>query len=68
MKKFRIWLIKRKLRSAYLTYRNMLDGSRAGMHMTQQLPSVAAQKARCNELLGKLAKLDPASCPISNIA
>lgn len=30
MKQLRIWLIKRKLRAAYLSYCNMLDRSNAG--------------------------------------
>lgn len=65
--KLRIWMIKRSLRNAYITYRDMLDNSRAGRHMTDQLPSVSAQKARCNALLGQLVKLDPKGCPITHI-
>lgn len=67
MKQLRIWLIKRKLRAAYLSYCNMLDRSHAGRHMTEQLPSVSAQKERCNKLLAKLAKLDPANCTATSI-
>lgn len=65
--KLRIWMIKRSLRNAYITYRDMLDNSRAGRHMTDQLPSVSAQKARCNALLSQLVKLDPKGCPITHI-
>ncbi|HBP1602180.1 TPA: hypothetical protein L5U90_003283 [Pseudomonas aeruginosa] len=67
MKQLRIWLIKRKLRAAYLSYCNMLDRSNAGRRMTEQLPSVSAQKERCNKLLAKLAKLDPANCTATSI-
>ncbi len=67
MKQLRIWLIKRKLRAAYLSYRDMLDRSHAGRQMTEQLPSVASQKDRCNKLLAKLAQLDPANCPVTSI-
>lgn len=65
--KLRIWMIKRSLRNAYITYRDMLDNSRAGRHMTDQLPSVSVQKARCNALLSQLVKLDPKGCPITHI-
>lgn len=63
----RVWMVKRSLRNAYLAYRNMLDNSRAGRHMTDQLPSVSAQKARCNALLSQLVKLDPKGCTITHI-
>ena len=67
MKQVRIWLIKRKLRAAYLSYTAMLDSSHAGRHMTDQLPSVAVQKARCNKLLQKLAQLAPEQCTVTSI-
>lgn len=64
MKNFRVWLVKRRLKTAYQSYILALDDSPAGRHMTEQLPSVIALKARCNSLVGKLAKLDPASVPL----
>lgn len=68
MKHLRIWLIKRKLRAAYLSYRNMLECSHAGRHMTEQMPSVIRQKERCNKLLAKLAEIDPANCRVTTIS
>ncbi|KAF0255714.1 hypothetical protein [Pseudomonas putida] len=67
MKNFRLWLIKRRLSSAYQSYIQALDASPAGRHMTEQLPSVISLKNRCNSLLAKLAKLDPASVPCTSI-
>ncbi len=59
VKNIRIWLLKRRLRAAYMSYRDALDDSRAGRHMSEQLPSVVARKQRVNRLLAKLAALDP---------
>lgn len=67
MKNFRIWLIKRRLKSVYRSYIQALDASPAGRHMTEQLPSVMAKKDRCNALLEKLAVLDPASVPFTSV-
>lgn len=67
MKALVIWFTKRRLRRAYLAYCEMLDGSRAGLHVTSQLPSVAAQRQRCNALIARLRRLDPA-CPIRELA
>lgn len=67
MKNFRLRLVKRRLKSAYQSYILALDASPTGRQITEQLPSVIALKDRCNSLLAKLAKLDPASVPCTSI-
>lgn len=65
MKTLRIWWLKRRLRVAYLKYTSQLDRQHCGRHMADQLPSVAAQKTRCNNLLQKLKSLDPSLAHLS---
>jgi hypothetical protein len=56
------------LRSAYRAYIAGLSANDCGKAMAEQLPSVTVAKARCNRLLGKLAKLDPDNAPCTSIA
>lgn len=59
---FRIWLLKRRLRCAYLSYIHALDWAMdmgCGRHMADQLPSVSIPKGQVNKLAAALCKLDP---------
>lgn len=66
MKKFRVRLVKRRLKAAYQSYIQALDSSSAGRDMTELLPSVLALRERCNPLLARLAQLDPENVPCTS--
>lgn len=66
LKALRIWMLKRKLRSQYVEYLNVLNAYDCGVDIAVRLnPRLAQLQRGCNALLDKLAVLDPYSCPIS---
>lgn len=69
LKKARIAYLKSRLRSAYRAYLHTSDcldcGTALAAHMS---PEAARLRLRCNQLLDRLAKLDPENCPISRVA
>lgn len=68
VKSLRVWLLKRKLRAAYIQYMTCNSYLDCGDALAAHLNSNASRaRDKCNAILEKLAVLDPDKCPVSRI-
>ncbi|QRE00620.1 hypothetical protein [Pseudomonas phage Itty13] len=61
LKRIRIYLLKRSLKASYTAYMEALESRDCGRELADSLPSVSRHRERCNVLLSKLRRLDPAA-------
>lgn len=66
MKKLKIWWLKGRAKSAYLSYRAAQDKLSCGNTMAAMMPSVVAAKHRFNACLDRLSALD-SSTPVARL-